>query len=207
MKRAMKRSVTSLRSERRRLARRGFTLVELLITVAMIGVLAAIGIVGYRKYVHSAQSAEAKAMISMIKGAEDNFKGEFLTYLNVSSSLTDYYPNTTPDDSRWAWVQPNDGRYTTAVTACTKGMCGGWSVLNIGADAPVRFGYAVIAGIGGTPTVPPALSPAPSMPTLAAGIPWYVVQATNKHNPGSIRSAVFASSSLSSEILMQDEQE
>jgi len=143
----------------------------------------------------------------MIRGAEDNFKGEFLTYLNVSSSLTDYYPNATPNDSRWAWVQPNDSRYTTVVSACTKGMCGGWSLLNISADAPVRFGYAVISGIGGTPTSPPALSPPPTMPAVANGVPWYVVQAVNKHVPTSSQYAVFASSSVSAEILMQNEQE
>ena len=196
-----------LASPRASRARRGFTLIELLITVAMIGVLAAVGIVGYRKFVHSAQSAEAKVVIGMIRGAEENYKGEMLAYLNVSSSLTDYYPNAAPDDSRWSWVRGGDSRFNTVATPCPQGMCGGWALLNISTDAPVRFGYAVISGVGGTPTSPPSLSPPPTMPALHAGVPWYVIQATNKHNPTGTKYAVLASASTTTEILSQNEQE
>jgi type IV pilus assembly protein PilA len=212
MKRAKKRSVTSLRPHSPRRRRRGFTLIELLITVAMIGVLAAIGIVGYRKYVHSAQSSEAKSMIAMIRGAEETFKGDFLVYLNVSTDINTFYPNPTPDDSKWSWVRPNDTAYTTTVAPCgasNQGMCGGWSNLNISSDAPVRFGYAVVAGVGtgNTITAPSKLVPPPTMPSVAAGVPWYTVQAVNKHNPSALSFAVFASSSVSAEILSQNEQE
>lgn len=173
----------------------------------MIGVLAAVGIVGYRKFVHSAQSSEAKVVIASIRGGEENFKGEMLVYLNVSSSLTDYYPNATPNDSRTSFVQDGDSRYTTLVTPCAQGMCGGWALLNVATDGPVRFGYSVISGIGGTPTAPPSLVPPPTMPALHAGVPWYVIQAVNKHNPTSTKFAVMASASTSPEILSQNEQE
>ena len=39
---------------------RGFTLVELMIVVAIIGILAALAIVGVKKYMTSAKSAEAR---------------------------------------------------------------------------------------------------------------------------------------------------
>lgn len=175
---------------------RGFTLVELLITVAMVGVLSALGLVGYRKYVHSAQSNEARAVIGMLRGGEESYKAEFLVYLGPSSSLTDYYPNKTPNDSRMNWVQPGDARYTDPVK--------GWALLNVGSDSVVRFGYACVSGLGASPTAPSALASPPAMPVLPAGVPWYTIQAINDHNANGVY-AVFASTSVTSQILSQNE--
>jgi type IV pilus assembly protein PilA len=213
MTRAVKRSVTSsgrhprdldeggctpMPSRRGRTARRGFTLIELLITCAMVGVLAALGLVGYRKFIQSSQSSEAKAVISMIRGGEEAYKAEMLVYLSPSASLGDYYPNATPNDSRMNFSQPGDPRYTDPVK--------GWALLNITTDAPVRFGYAVVAGIGNPMTAPTMLTVPPAMPLLPAGVPWYTVQAINDHDNNGIF-AVFCTSSVSGEILSQNEQE
>jgi type IV pilus assembly protein PilA len=200
MKRADDRSVTRLQHDRRgaQTRARGFTLIELLITVAMIGVLAALGLVGYRRYVHAAQSSEARTVIGMIRGGQEAYKAEMLQYLNCSTSLTDYYPNKTPNDSRMNWIQPGDARYTSATT--------GWALLNVAPDTPVRFGYAVVANIGGQLTATTALANPPIMPTVATGVPWYVIQAINDHDNNGIY-AVFASTSTSGEIMSQNEQE
>jgi type IV pilus assembly protein PilA len=47
---------------------RGFTLVELMIVVAIIGILAALAIVGVKKYMTSAKTAEAKNTLGGISG-------------------------------------------------------------------------------------------------------------------------------------------
>jgi type IV pilus assembly protein PilA len=177
---------------------RGFTLVELLIAVAMVGVLAAIGLVGYRKFIYASQSSEAKAVIGMIRGGEEAYKAEMLVYLSPSTSLADYYPNKTPNDSRMNWIQPGDPRFTSPTT--------GWALLNVATDAPVRFGYAAVAGIGSPMQPPTAMVNPPVMPTLAAGVPWYSIQAINDHDHNGIF-AVFFSASPSGEILSQNEQE
>ena len=201
--------MTLVERRRARAERRAFTLIELLVTVAMIGVLAALALVGYRRFIHSAQSAEAKSVIHMIRGGEEAFKAEYMVYMDCSNgtlSLGNYYPNPTPNDARMNWIQPGNARYATAPAPCAAGMCGGFAALNVATDAPVRFGYAVVAGVGSPVIAPTAFSTPPTMPALANGVPWYTIQAVNDHD-GNGKYAVFASASTSTEILSENEEE
>jgi type IV pilus assembly protein PilA len=158
-------------ASRRRPGARGFTLTEMLITVAMIAVLSAMALVSYRRYINLAQAAEAKMMIQAIRGGQETYKSEMLQYLNVSSSIATYYPNVAPNDTRWSWVYPPHTDYPN------------WMLLNLNPDGPVRFGYACVSGLGGNITAPSDFTTPPTMPgTLASGVPWYSIQAFNQRN-------------------------
>ena len=163
-------------------------MVELLIVVAMIGVLSALAIVGYRKYVHAAQSSEAKSMIQAIRGAEEVYKSEMLQYLSVSTNLQTYYPTSGLSDTRSNWDNSSGPNYAN------------WMMLNVHADSAVRFGYAVVAGVGGTLAAVDS-SLGVTMPQVPNGVPWYVVQARNSHWADGSRTVIFASTSLGSEIM------
>jgi type IV pilus assembly protein PilA len=65
---------------------RGFTLVELMIVVAIIGILAAIAIYGVRAYLGAAKSAEAKIHVGALSRAADAAYGR---ESNVSQALPD----------------------------------------------------------------------------------------------------------------------
>jgi type IV pilus assembly protein PilA len=151
---------------------RGFTLIELLIVIAIIGVLAALAIAGYRRYVHAAQGAESRAVIGMIRSGEEAYRAETLQYLGCETDFATYWPNATPDDSRWTWERSTDALYV-----------GCWAYLNVHPGAPVRYGYVVVAGNNGA--VPPApdkdFKNPPDMGGAPQTGPWYVVGARNAH--------------------------
>ena len=178
----------------------GFTLVELLVVVALIGVLSSLAIVGYRKYVHSAQSSEAKSMIEAIRGAEEVYKSEMLQYLDVSAgSSGGLYPNATPNDTRTIWGSAGND-------------LANWQILNVHADSAVRFGYAVRAGAGSLDAGQNPIWPnttystdLPALPVVPTGVPWYVVEAVNSHWMDPTRYVVYGSTSLGSEIVSYGE--
>jgi type IV pilus assembly protein PilA len=189
----LERDLVNQRNAARR-ASRGFTLVELLIVVAMIGIMAALAILGYRRYLNAAHSSEAKAVISMIKNGEESYKAEMLQYLQASSTITGWYPNGNLNGKPSAWVNASHGDWPN------------WRMLNVNPDGPVRFGYVCRAGVGTTVEAPNVFATAPSIPALPSGTPWYMVQAKTD-NDGNGKYAVFASTSLSGEIMVENEQE
>ncbi len=59
---------------------KGFSLVELMIVVAIIGLLAAVGVPQYQKFQARARQGEAKASLSALYAAEQSFYGEWNQY-------------------------------------------------------------------------------------------------------------------------------
>jgi prepilin-type N-terminal cleavage/methylation domain-containing protein len=124
---------------RARLHYRAFTLVEVAVTVVIIGILAVIAVVAYRRKIAATRTAEATHMITAIRRGQEEHKSETGVYANVTASITSFYPAATPGAHVTQWGGP-----------CN--VCGGdtnaWEKIKVHADGPVLFGYATTASIG-----------------------------------------------------------
>lgn len=116
---------------------RGFTLIELMVVVAIIVVLSVIAVAAYRRFTARARATEVHAMFADIRAKQESYRAEFSTYLNVSTAETDLYPvlgsaGSEPRPKNWAPTNMN------------------WN--NLGIRPPARqvyCSYAVLAGPAG----------------------------------------------------------
>ena len=89
---------TSLKNQK------GFTLIELMIVVAIIGILAAIAIPNFMTFRLKAQTSEAKSNLGSIRTCEEAYKAEKDVYYAVTR-----YPSAAATGTSEAWVTAATG--------------------------------------------------------------------------------------------------
>lgn len=161
---------------------RGFTLVEMLVTVVILGILAALGMVGYRRYVGRARSSEAVAMLAEMSSKQQMYFLEFAQYLPLVSggSITPPAASGAPVTETAAQFYPTDPT-TTGFDSVRNGTALGtlplsWQYAAIRPKDRVLF-CSYFAGAGATGSLPP-VSPAHGaglLGTAAIAQPWYYV--------------------------------
>jgi type IV pilus assembly protein PilA len=186
---------------------RAFTLVEAMIVAVIVGALAVIALVGYRRWVRTAYLAEAQDMVGHIRAAQESFRSENGGYFNVSNGLGPGhdYPLLTPGKSKTAWGG--------ACSACNN-TATGWGALNVASAAPVAFGYSSIAsvlnGSGQYPAASASLKvngTAINLTAMSGGAtPWYIIEADGDQNGDGVFTNVYGLSATN-QIYVNDEGE
>ena len=91
----------------------GFTLIEMMIVVAIVGILAAISYPSYRDYVERAGRADGKAKLLEIMQAQERFYSQNQTYTaNLGAGGLGYGVAAN------AAVASDEGRYNITAAAC-----------------------------------------------------------------------------------------
>ena len=84
-------------------SQRGFTLIELMIVVALIGILATIAMINIQIYQLKSKTSEAKSNLGALRLVEEIYLSEHDKYLPCLSN-----PPTIPGSSRLDWGSPVD---------------------------------------------------------------------------------------------------
>ena len=107
----------------------GFTLVELMIVVAIVAILAAIAIPSYLRFQSKAKTAEATNNLGAVRTAQETYRAENDVYLACTASPSAGGTDAAPD----TWVDEG-GEFTQ---------------IGFVPDGDVRYQYEVVAGASG----------------------------------------------------------
>jgi prepilin-type N-terminal cleavage/methylation domain-containing protein len=156
---------------------RGMSLVELMIVVVIIGILAAISVVGYRKYIARARMSEATAMLAEFAAKEQLYfldNGQYLEAHN--DSVAAQYPSQNEQSGEF-WPQaPSGAGFDSARTpAAVAPLPASWRALGIRPRWQQLYcTYIVNAGPPGGPVLGTV---GPTLWTNAPNVPWFYAMA------------------------------
>lgn len=175
---------------------KGFTLVEVMIVVVIIAVLGTLAVYGVNKYIASAQTSEATAVLNSIRGAQEVYRQDTFLYLDVSAGdFANLHPSAVPGDFKRNWAGDGDSPTTSA----------NFRELGVEVNGPVHYSYGCVAGRSGEwPEPPTNKSKAAFNFPANANEPFYVAVAKGDLDGDGLFSWVLTHS-LSNELYLEDE--
>lgn len=126
------------RSASRRSSQAGFTLIELMIVVAIVSIMAAVGFPSLSQYIKQSKTVEATGFLAEVKARQESYRFDFGRYCDVSATQGNFFPSATPTSTPQDW--------TPAAMAAGVGL--NWTQLGASPSGnSSRFVYSTVADI------------------------------------------------------------
>lgn len=133
----------------------GFTLVELMVVVAILAVLTMVAITSYKYYIRRARSEEGKAMLMEIKMKQEHFFSTYSYYMSSAANENSLYPAAT-QNPKTSSGSSDKTMYDWSKMNCAAPAAGevGWCNLGFRPQGPTYFRAVTIGWnktLGNTP--------------------------------------------------------
>lgn len=163
----------------------GFSLVELMIVVAVLAILSAIAMVGYRKYVARARASEAVAMLAEIASKEQLYFLEFAGYLPLRADDA-AAPSVNENAAAFFPMSPADPTFESVRSArlITGAWPNSWRSVGLRPRASVLY-CSYLANAGGAGQAAPATFGSQMLTIAPTSPPWFYALAACNLNGAS----------------------
>lgn len=96
---------------------KGFTLIEILIAVAIVSILAAIAYPSYKEYINRGNRSEGQALLNDTAAAQERYYAQNFVYITVNANVGNLNTRTTSSTGKYTLsVGAGDGGYLLTAT-------------------------------------------------------------------------------------------
>jgi len=153
----------------------GMSLVELMIVVVIIGILAAVSIVGFRKYVARARLSEATAMLAEFAAKEQLYFLDNGQYIEAHNSNSAAYPSTSESASEFWPRDPSADFDSVRSPAAVAPLPTSWRALGIRPRWQQLYCTYMVNAAAAASALPGTVGP--TLWANAPNIPWFYAMA------------------------------
>ena len=171
--------------------KKGFTLIELMVVVVIVGILATVAVGSYKRFTRRARVQEAIAMLGDIRIKQETYYQTYHRYVSTSASTNDFWPNVADwreQDTIWGIDCTQAGDVAAHPGWCALGA--GYRTIEV-----INFEFQVIARDPTTPVIPPVKY------ITNPNVDWWYARARADFDVDGVFSDIYLSSEMKEPIL------